>query len=87
MSVKKILESDWSDYDNKKKKAEDRDFFACTESWEVDYLVNKILEHHPYILITTIQLAIKSCCNIIGSPHPRVKFVECVASKLGISLI
>lgn len=87
MSLKLILE-DWSDYDNRKiRDRRDAKDFACTESWEVDYLKNKIRKHYPYLSEATILNAIKSCCSEIRSPHPRKPFVECVAKKLGVSVI
>lgn len=88
MSVKKILDENWNEYDNRKiRGAKDARFFACTEPWEVDYLKDKIKKFHPRIEDSTIIAAIKSCCAIIGSPHPRDKFVICVAKRLGISEI
>jgi len=50
MPVKHILEEDWSDYDNKKiRDNRDAKFFACTETWEVDYLKEKIKRQPPSI--------------------------------------
>jgi len=88
MSVKQILEDSWSDYDNKKiTGGRDHRDFACTEKWEVDYLKNKIKKHHPNISDSAIQAAIESCCRTLPPPHPRSKFVKCVALKLNISEI
>lgn len=78
----KILNDDWSDYDNKKKKAEDRLFFSCEETWEVEYLVNKIKRIYPSKTGATIRAAITSCCKEIPANRPREKFVRCVMSKL-----
>ena len=39
MSVEKILNEDWSEYDDRKKKGQDSHFFSCEEDWEVEYLV------------------------------------------------
>lgn len=84
MSKRTILEDDWSDYDDRKKKKGDANFFACTESWEVDYLVNKIKKHHHEILESRIREAISSCCQTVLGNKPREEFVGCVAGKLGI---
>ena len=78
----RILNEDWSEYDNKKKKKEDRLFFSCEEQWEVDYLVKKIRKHEPYKTDDAIKRAIASCCKEIPAPRPRDKFVRCVMSKL-----
>lgn len=86
MSINKILE-DWSDYDNKKiRDQRDSKDFACSESWEVDYLVNKIKKNNPGLTESQIRNAISECCKIFKAPHPRRQFVECVAKRLGISL-
>jgi len=42
-----VLNEDWSDYDDKKKKHEDAKYFSCEEPWEVDYLVRKLKKHYP----------------------------------------
>ena len=83
MSVFKILNENWDDYDNKKiRDKRDSVFFACTEQWEVEYLVSKIKKHFPHHSEATIRNAIVSCCRTIDSPHPRQKLVQCVVSKL-----
>lgn len=81
MSVSKILEN-WEDYDDKKKKKGDANFFACTEDWEVEYLLDKIQRVYPGLSRGDIKAAIASCCKQVGSPRPRREFVECVYSKL-----
>lgn len=78
----KILNENWSDYDNKKKKWEDRSFFSCEESWEVDYLVSKIRKIYPSKSESAVRAAITSCCKEISAPRPREKYVRCVMSKL-----
>lgn len=78
-----VLNEDWSDYDDRKiRDGRDRSKFACTEPWEVTYLVNKLKKHYPYKTESAINTAIESCCKSVGSPHPREKFVECVTTKL-----
>jgi hypothetical protein len=87
MSLRRILEEDWTDYDNRKiRDGRDGRYFACTESWEVDYLKGKIKKHHPYLSESDILEAIRACCRTIGSPHPRSSFVECVVRRLGVSV-
>ncbi|HEX7847740.1 MAG TPA: hypothetical protein VF476_18195 [Chitinophagaceae bacterium] len=78
----KILSESWADYDNKKKRYTDRFFFACEESWEVDYLVAKIKKIYPLKSEAAIRAAIASCCREVPAPRPRDKFVRCVMSKL-----
>ena len=77
-----VLNEDWSDYDNKKKKKEDRLFFSCEEQWEVDYLVKKLKRYYPAKTETQIRSAIESCCRTVRAPRPRTEFVACVTSRL-----
>jgi uridine kinase len=80
---KLILEDDWSDYDDKKiKDNRDRKDFACTESWEVEYLVSKIKRIYPKYPETSIRNAISSVCRSDSAPHPRERFVKRVMEIL-----
>lgn len=76
------LDQDWEDYDNRKKKKEDRLFFSCDEKWEVDYLRDKIYKKYPEFSKADIEIAIGKCCNSVPAPRPRKDFVECVMSRL-----
>jgi hypothetical protein len=78
----RILNEDWTDYDNRKKKKEDSLYFSCEEAWEVDYLINKIKKHWPYKTESAIREAISTCCRSVPAPRPRDVFVRCVVSKL-----
>ena len=77
-----VLNEDWSDYDDKKKKHDDAKYFSCEESWEVDYLVRKLKKHYPAKTEQQIKDAIASCCKTVHAPRPRHTFVDCVTSKL-----
>ena len=78
----KVLNEDWSDYDNKKKKKEDALFFSCEESWERDYLKLKIRKVYPQYSEAEITAAISACCLEVKAPRPRKAFVECVMKRL-----
>lgn len=78
----RILNEDWSDYDNRKLKGVDARYFSCEEEWERNYLVRKIRKFYPQYSETAIQAAIASCCKQVPAPRPRKQFVECVMSKL-----
>jgi hypothetical protein len=78
----RILNDDWSEYDQKKKKYTDRFFFSCEENWEVDYLVKMIKKHFSGKAESTIRAAIASCCWQMSAPRPREAFVRCVVRKL-----
>ena len=83
MSAQRILNENWSDYDNKKiRDNRDSKYFACDEKWEIDYLIRYIKKHYPYHNDAQILNAIASCCKTVPAPRPRIDFVECVVSKL-----
>ena len=83
MAAHHVLNEDWSEYDNRKiRDGRDSSKFACTETWEVNYLVGKIRKVHPEYSESKIREAVTSCCKEVGSPHPRKQFVECVFKKL-----
>lgn len=85
MPIRKILNEDWTDYDNRKiRDRRDSKFFACSETWEVDFLKNKIKRNHPTKTEEAILHAIKMCCALGSAPYPREKFVECVLKRLSI---
>lgn len=77
-----VLNEDWSDYDNKKKRREDRLFFACSERWEVEYLLEKLKKYYPSKTEATILKAIEACCETVAAPRPRETFVTCVTKRL-----
>jgi hypothetical protein len=83
MSLNNISE-DWSDYDDKKKKSKDAQYFSCSEEWEVNYLVNKIKNVYPKLTRETIKDAIQDCCKSVKTPRPRKEFINCVLSKLDV---
>lgn len=77
-----ILNEDWSDYDNKKKKGIDSRFFSCEENWEVDYLLGKIRKYYPGYSETQVRQAIAACCRTVPPPRGRETFVRCVMQRL-----
>lgn len=79
--LQKVLNEDWSYYDNRKKRYEDRFFFSCEKAWEVNYLTSKI-QRITSKSESTIRAAIASCCRLVSAPRPRKHFVEWVMAKL-----
>lgn len=77
-----ILNEDWSDYDDRKKKRTDAQFFSCEESWEREYLLRKIRRVYSQYSEATITAAISACCVEVRGPRPRKAFVECVMRRL-----
>ena len=85
MSLHKILNEDWSDYDNKKKKSSDRNFVSCEKSWERQYIKEKIKKHYSQFSDLDILAAITHCCVVVHAPRPRERFVALVFKRLGIA--
>lgn len=85
MSAEKILNEDWENYDDRKKKKGDSRFFSCDEDWEVDYLIEKIHKQHRNITTDKIREAINQCCQTVHGNKPREKFVACVMDRLGLN--
>jgi hypothetical protein len=81
--AEKVLAEDWSDYDDRKKRGgSDRINFSCEESWEREYLVQKIRKTYPQYSEERIKDAIQKCCETTPAPRPRPGFVECVMRRL-----
>ncbi|MBS1614924.1 MAG: hypothetical protein JST06_02285 [Bacteroidetes bacterium] len=72
----------WNTVDDKHKKKYDRNFVACDEKYERDYIINTILEQFPRLSRASVEAAVDSCCKTIPAPRPRDKFLECLKGKL-----
>ena len=71
------MEDDWADYDTRKKEQNlNCDYFVCSCSWEVDYLVNKILTCKPGMSQIEIRQAIAIYSISVDTPHTRRAVVE-----------
>ena len=82
MTGKDILEGDWQDYDDRKSRDnQDKLKFSCNESWEVNFLVNKIRLAHPQFSEMEIRRAVSECCNIVLVGW-RDELVNCVMRRL-----
>ena len=77
-----VQTSDWSDYDSRKIAYDDRFNFSSEESWEVDYLVNKIRNFNRDKPEAAIRQAIESCGKEIRSPRSRSVFIMAVMEKI-----
>jgi len=84
MSLQKVLE-DWNDYESRKSREEpDTSYFACSETWEVNYLVDKIKKIFPIRSGEEIHKSILQCCKEGSAPHSRKVFVKAVLNTLGL---
>jgi hypothetical protein len=77
-----ILNENWAEYDNRKlRDGRDRSKFSCDESWEVDYLINKLRKHYTYKTDSALRAAISDCCKLPGN-RTREVFIECITKRL-----
>lgn len=72
----------WQIIHNKHKKKYRRNFIACDERNEREYLINLIKETLPYYARMDIVHAVDWCCHAISAPRQRDEFLGCVRSKL-----
>jgi len=85
MSLKGILNTDWSDYDHKKREeGMDPAEFGCSIPWEVDYLVAKIKDEYPEAPQLAIRRSVAICSIMVDGPHPRGRFIGYVLVQLGV---
>jgi hypothetical protein len=73
----------WTNVDDKHKKKYDRNFVACDERYERDYIINTIMEEFPFFNRDSVAKAIDHCCKTIRPPRPRKDFLECVKNHIG----
>ena len=82
MQAHKVLAEDWTEYDNRKKRQGDAAFFACSEPWEVEFLIIQLVKHYPGHTRAQFIAAIQACCALGPGNHPRKALVECVTAQL-----
>lgn len=75
----------WEDYEKMKiLRGLDKDYFCCSEKWEVDYLKNKILNEYPEMDERIILFAIYFTNSNTSSSKKREYFIEDVCNLLSI---
>ena len=73
----------WYNQDDKKKKVIDRLYVSCDEDYEIDYLVDKIVNElgvDRYLA----ERAVNACCDEVPAPRSRDAFWECLKDELGL---
>ena len=73
----------WNNVDDKHKKKYDRNFIACDERYEREYIINTILEEFSFMKRESVERAVDHCCRIIPAPRPRKRFLDCVKENIG----
>lgn len=87
MSLAAILNDDWSDYEDRKKKTGNKCyFFQPTMGWEVNYYSEKIKKHCPELNSDSIKIAINSYSRFAPEPHIRENALKWIIKRLEVSL-
>ena len=84
-NIAHVINENWEESDNKKKRWEDRGFVSCEEQYERDHILRNFRKHFPSLTEASIKSAIEECCKTVPAPRPRPKFIECVGKRLGLS--
>ena len=71
--------------DDKKKVKEDRNFVACKEKYEMDYIKGEVKKTNPELSDEQIDEALEFCCKEVPPPRPRKKYMECLEKQLKVT--
>ena len=72
----------WKDLDDKLARGGvDASKVACSEEWELDYVIDTIKEIYDCDEFKAKAVA-DECCNEVQPPRPRQDFCKCVARKM-----
>ena len=84
MTVFYVLQN-WKDYDVRKQgSGMDPRFFDCLQTWEIEFLVNRIQHIYTFIPDSLIRRAISKACDKENVTRERENFVSAVLENLAI---
>ena len=73
----------WYSQDDKEIINPDKLFVSCDEDYELDYIVDRLVERWGVDRYSA-KRAVENCCNRVQPPHPRDEFLECLKDELGL---
>ena len=89
-----ILNKDWSGYDRiKVKQGGNPNFINLTIGWEINYLVDKIIEQYPHLDRYDLKIALNAYTQLVSKPtrdhvvtdlHRRDHVIEWVLKRLAV---
>ena len=81
--IEKILNADWSRYENKKRaKESDSMFFVGSNSWEVNFLIGLFRQQKVNLSIYQLIWIIKGSCQNERYPQPRSLVVSYIVYRI-----
>ncbi len=66
----------WAEYDSRKKQKGSPHFFSCSETWEVDYIVDMISKHQPKKSPTEIRKVITDQCRKKSTDNAEIDILS-----------
>ncbi len=72
----------WQSINDKHRKKYDKNFVACDESYERDYIIYLVLSTFPYYTRAEVEQAVDLCCKTLPAPRPREQFLQCLQKNL-----
>jgi hypothetical protein len=83
MNPSNLLEGSWEAYNDRKiSKGQDPNFFTPEEVWELNYLVDMILNTRPHLDHLTVMLSVREGMRKTMAPRPRQHFINVVMANL-----
>jgi len=73
----------WYNQDDKEIIDPDKPFVSCDEDYELDYIVDILVERWGVDRYSA-ERAVENCCNKVQPPRPRDEFLECLRDELGL---
>ena len=81
--IEKILNADWSRYENKKRgKGSNHMFFVGSNSWEVNFLIGLFRQQKVNLSIYQLIWIIKGSCQNELYPQPRTLVVSYIVYRI-----
>jgi hypothetical protein len=78
-----ILDGSWEEYNSRKVlNGQDPNYFAPEDVWELNYLVDLILNARPHLDHLTVMLSVRESIRRTMAPRPRQHFLEIVIENL-----
>lgn len=86
MLIENILNDDWTDYDDiKKRNNSDPRTFIPEQRWEANYLVNKIAKHCPDLDIDDIKAALFSYSKYATNARRREDAIKWILKRMEVN--
>ncbi|HUQ66714.1 MAG TPA: hypothetical protein VM101_11190 [Flavitalea sp.] len=83
MNPSNNLEGSWDAYNKRKiSNGQNPEFFAPEDVWELNYLLDMILDSRPHLDHLTVMLSVREGIRKTMAPRPRQHFIDIVMTNL-----